>query len=123
MDLTPTELISIITASGVAAAGAFKGLGALGKWAFSSRLSREQWVEERVRAAFGDIEKTAAQASARADALARRVDALEFDKMSLLAVSQALVFELGRLDPSSPVLTRAQTLLNRMGTNEPDQGQ
>lgn len=115
MDLSGPELATIITAGAGGAAIMFKGFGSLFQWLFSSRLSREQWVEQRIKDAFGDIEKKASAASDRADALARRVDALEFDKLSLFAVSQALVFELSRLDPNTPVLARAQALLDRMG--------
>ena len=114
MDLSGAELATIITASTVGATALFRPIGALVKWLLSSRVSREQWVEDRVRQAFADIERTAAAANDRADALTRRVDALESDKVNLVAISQALVLELHRLDPSSIVLTRAQKLLDRV---------
>ncbi len=122
MDLSGAELATIITASTVGAAALFRPAGAFVKWLFSSRLSREQWVEDRVRKAFADIERTASSANDRADALTRRVDALESDKMNLVAISQALVFELTRLDPASSVLDRAQRLLDRVLDSEAPRG-
>jgi chromosome segregation ATPase len=110
MNLTGGELAGVITASVAGVVSVGKGV----QWFFSSRVSREKWVDERVRTVFDDIRHEAARARAERETMQIQVDKLEGHIARLESQNQTLSSAITLLIPEIDAESTTVKMVHRM---------